>query len=290
MKGESPQMPRPRRAANKLRVNQIQDNLVAYMRMFAGVRGIQFVDDDVTWIVTDAGAPGNMVVRSRFTDATADRRIDDVVEAVGRHTDYVEWLVFPGCRPANIADRVAARGAAGGPGGRWELVGEVGGPGGTWMLADLTDMCAAPARQLPSARFRVEQVTSEAMLENWRAVSSAGFGGGEYHNFFEAYARHGFGEDARALHYIGYLDSRPATSGTLLLAGGCAGIYDVSTPESDRRKGLGAAITYAMMRAARERGHEWAWLQSSPMGRGVYAALGFTEVGIGVKEYRWKRR
>src|SRR5262249_56676142 len=102
--------------------------------------------------------------------------------------------------------------------------------------------------------------------------------------------RHGFGKDAVSLHYIGYLGSRPVTSGTLLLAGGCAAIYDVSTPKADRRQGFGAAITHAMMRAARERGHAWAWLQSSPVGRGVYAALGFAEVDIGMREYRWKRR
>jgi hypothetical protein len=277
-------------AAHDPRVDQIQDNFVAYLRLFAGVRGVEFVDDDVTWVVTDAGAPGNIALRSRFTDAAADRRIDEVLGAIGRHADYVEWLVFPGCRPANLAGRLTARGAAGGPGGRWELEGDIGGPGGAWMAADLGAMSDAPAGPWPSSPFRIERVSNLAMLEEWRAASAAGFGGGELHNFLEAYARDGFGDGAQALHYLGRLDGRPVTSGTLLLAAGCAGIYDVSTPGPDRRNGFGAAITDAMMRAARERGYAWAWLQSSPIGRSVYAGLGFTEIAAGVREYRWKRR
>ena len=263
---------------------------MAYHRMFAGVRGIEYVEDDATWIVTDGGAPGNMVLRSRFADADVDRRIDEVIEAIGQHTNYVEWMVFPGCRPPDLAGRVAARGSAGGPDGRWELVGEIGGPGGTWMRADLTAIPTRRRGQSLSAGFRVERVSTEAMLEEWRSASSAGFGGGEYHNFFDAYSRHGFGSDARALHYIGYLGIRAVTSGTLLLEGRCAGIYNVSTPESDRRQGFGSAITHVMMREAHVRGYEWAWLQSSRMGRGVYAGLGFVDIDIGVREYRWKRR
>jgi GNAT superfamily N-acetyltransferase len=272
------------------RAGQVRDNLAAYIRLFADVRGVRLVDEDVTWIVTEAGAPGNLLVRSGFTEATADRRIDEVVEAIGRHADDFDWLVFPGCRPGDLAERIAARGAAGGPDGGWELIGDVGGPGGAWMTADLTAPSCASPRPSPAARFQVERVTSPAMLEAWRAASAAGFGAGEGHAFYEAYARSGFRADSPALHFVGFLEGQPATSGTLLLAGDCAGIYDVSTPVAYRRRGFGAALTHAMMCAARDRGHAWAWLQSSQMGRRVYAALGFAEIDLGVREYRWRRK
>jgi hypothetical protein len=131
-------------------------------------------------------------------------------------------------------------------------------------------------------------VTDATMLEAWKQISAVGFGG-DTQIYYDAYARHGFGPDATSLHYIGYLGDRPVTSATLLLAGGIAGVYDVSTPPAWRHRGFGGAITFAMLQEARQREYDHAWIWSSPMGKSVYSKLGFVAADFGVREYRWRK-
>jgi hypothetical protein len=265
----------------------MQENLIAYFRLFAGLPGITFVEEDVTWCVTAEGAPGNQALRTQLPGDAVDRRIDEIISQIGQYTDQIDWLVFPSCQPADLGQRLAVHGLEGGPEGAWMLVGKIGGPGGTWMLADLTSLSDAPS---VADNFQIEYVRNPKMLEAWIQISSEGFGGGDYQNFYEAYARHGFGPEAFSLHYIGYLDDQPVTSSTLLLAGGIASIYDVSTPPALRRQGFGGAITWAMMQEAKKRGYQYAWIWSSPMGKGVYSKLGFVAADFGIREYQWQKR
>jgi GNAT superfamily N-acetyltransferase len=265
----------------------MQANLIAYFRLFAGLPGITFVEEDVTWLVSAKGEPGNHILRAQLPDDALDRRIGEIISQIGQYTDHIDWLVFPGCQPADLGKRLEAHGMKGGPDGAWMLVGKIGGPGGTWMLADLTSLPGAP---VVAGNFHIEYVGNNKMLEVWVQASSAGFGGGDYQRFYDAYARHGFGPDAFSLHYIGYLDDQPVTSSTLLLAGGIASIYDVSTPPALRRQGFGSAITWAMLQEARKRGYQDAWIWSSPLGKSVYSKLGFVAADFGIREYQWQKR
>ena len=61
-------------------------------------------------------------------------------------------------------------------------------------------------------------------------------------------------------------------------AGDC-GIYNVETVEWARRRGLGSALTTAQLYAGLARGCQTASLQSTPMAEGVYAAVGFRDLG-----------
>lgn len=269
------------------KVNQIQENFITYFRTFAGIAGVRYVEGAATWIATDGGAPGTQMLKSDFPSDAVDQHIDVVLAEMGQYTSEIDWMVFPGCRPANLGERLAARGLAGGPDGAWKLVGEVPGMGGNWMFADLTDLPLAPP---VSEHFRIVRVNDKRMLEAWRQISAEGFGGGDYHNFYQAYARHGFAADALAHHYIGYVGEQPVTSGTLLLAGGSASIYNVSTPSNLRGQGFGGAITYAMLAEMRRRGYRWSWIWASQLGKSVYAKLGFAPTDFGVREYQWRRK
>jgi GNAT superfamily N-acetyltransferase len=57
------------------------------------------------------------------------------------------------------------------------------------------------------------------------------------------------------------------------------GIYNVSTVERARRRGLGTALTAAQVYAARARGCQTASLQSTRMAERLYAAVGFRDLG-----------
>ena len=74
-------------------------------------------------------------------------------------------------------------------------------------------------------------------------------------------------------------DGRPVAAAWTLVSHGVAGIGLVGTLEHARGRGLGAAVTWAAMRAGYEMGATSAALQASPMGRPVYARMGYREVG-----------
>jgi ribosomal protein S18 acetylase RimI-like enzyme len=78
---------------------------------------------------------------------------------------------------------------------------------------------------------------------------------------------------------IGRLDgANVATALAYELDGDC-GIYNVGTLSHARRRGLGTALTALLLHEARDRGCSTASLQSTPMAEGVYAAVGFRDLG-----------
>ena len=63
------------------------------------------------------------------------------------------------------------------------------------------------------------------------------------------------------------------------LRGGDCAVGNVSTLEHARRRGLATAITARLLADAQVRGCTAASLQATPMAEGVYAALGFRDLG-----------
>lgn len=264
---------------------QVQANFITYMRHFIGFPGIQFNADDATTWIASPQVPGSHILHASFPPAAVDIQIDQTLSEIGRYADRVDWLVFPSCRPTDLGARLAARGADSPPDG-WRLYGEIGGRGGTWMIIDLAKL--RQPHPLP-AEFQIDQVADQDQLTTWLDVNARGFGSGDYSTFRFAYRRHGFGADAQAIHFIGYLDHTPVTSATLLLAGGCASVYNVSTPPDYRRQGFGSAITHAALQFAQARGYAHAWIMASQQGKSVYAGLGFTVTDFGMREYQWRK-
>ncbi len=266
-------------------VDRLQQNFITYFRLFAGLPGITFNEGTVIWNASH-GAPGSLVFSTRLADVDVDQQIDATLQEIGKHTDAVDWMIFPGCRPTDLGERLRQRGAAGGPNGEWMLYGNIGGPGGNWMWADLTTLSAPPT---PNG-FQVKQVINQAMFDEWTAINAKGFGADDYSAFHAAYSRHGFGPEAQAIHFIGYLGEEAVTSATLLVAGDSASVYNVSTPTAWRRQGFGGAITHAALQAARARGYRDTWIWASNLGKSVYAKLGFVLTDFGIREYQWKKR
>jgi GNAT superfamily N-acetyltransferase len=253
--------------------DQIQGNLIAYMRLFAGLPGVVTHDsDDLYWLISHKPAPGNVILRARWPEADVEKRIDALFSEIGQHIDQIDWMVYPGDQPADLGKRLEARGM---PGGR----------AGNWLWMKLESLGASPI--VPDG-FRIEQVRDDAAMLAWLHATEAGFGG-EESIFYDAYARHGYGDDAFSLHYIGYLDDTPVTSATLLDAGGCAAIYDVSTPPAFRKQGFGGAITHALMREIQRRGYAESWMWSSNMAKSVYQKLGYVDAEFGLREHEWRK-
>jgi len=74
-------------------------------------------------------------------------------------------------------------------------------------------------------------------------------------------------------------DGRPVAGAWTGVSHSVAGIGFVGTAERARGRGLGTAATAAAMRLGYAMGARAAVLQASPMGRSVYARMGFREIG-----------
>lgn len=251
---------------------QIQGNLIAYMNLFSGLPNMLTHDEAVYWFISHQPAPGSIVLRATWPEENVDQQIDKLFLELSQHVAEMDWMIFPHDQPTNLGDYLAARGM-------------VGGRGGNWLWADLSAPLPAP-NLLPD--FRIEQVRDDAMMAVWVRASEAGFGG-ELACFYDAYARHGYGDDAFSLHYIGYWGDIPVTSATLLDAGGGASVYDLSTPSEYRGKGFGGALTLALMEEIRRRGYADTWIWSSNMAQSLYRTLGYVDADFGLREYHWQK-
>jgi GNAT superfamily N-acetyltransferase len=88
------------------------------------------------------------------------------------------------------------------------------------------------------------------------------------------------GADRRAFHVlVARLGGESAATALAFDHDGDCGIFNVTTLEAARRRGLGTALTARQLRAAAERGCSTASLQSSPIAERLYAAVGFRDLG-----------
>jgi GNAT superfamily N-acetyltransferase len=84
-----------------------------------------------------------------------------------------------------------------------------------------------------------------------------------------------------AFHALGVRDDGEIVAAAIAfdLDADC-GIYNMSTVERLRRRGLATALTIGHLRAAVERGCTSASLQSTPIAERVYASAGFRDLGL----------
>lgn len=240
----------------------LERDFVAAWWILAEAGGYELHDSDrLRWFCT--GAPeayANGVLVTHLDDAEADSVIDSTLaELRGRRVPFL-WWVFPSSRPHDLASRLAARG----------LVADAPWRG----MTVATDRLIAPP---PVTGLEIRRVTGEPDFERYLETFGPILAPSEaFRTVFARGARGiGFGQDAAEVHFLGLVDGEPVGTASLLTAGGAAGIYNVTTVERARRRGIGAALTATAVAVGRERGMEVATLQASTMGRPVYERLGF---------------
>jgi len=188
--------------------------------------------------------------------------VDDLAQATrwlsARNIPF--WVIAPGSLAGAVADLA-------GPAGLDRMAtttpGMVYGP-----LADF----AAEADD--DAEILV--VTDPAQLGDFATVASEAFGA-----LLEAagtLAPASTLDDRRCAWFLGYLGADLAACGQLFHAGDVAGVYSIGVRERFRRRGLGAAVTAAVLSAGKESGCSIGVLQASPMGAPVYDRMGFQTV------------
>lgn len=253
--------------------NAIEGNDAEFLMALGRAGGAEVRDDArLRWVI--GGAPvdyHNCVVHAELEADEVDRAIDEAVERFRAYGLPGTWHVGPSSRPADLGDRLQARGFAGGGS-------DVG------MAADLG---ALPEDVPPAAGVEIGRVRDRRGLDAWaraRALDPEG----EVESCWVArmYERLGLGDDAPWRHYVAWFDERPVATATLLLAAGVAGVYFVLTVPDARRRGIGRAITLRALRDARDLGYRTGVLGASPMGLPLYRQLGFQEYCC-IAVYEW---
>jgi ribosomal protein S18 acetylase RimI-like enzyme len=213
------------------------------------------------------------VMMTRWPADAVEALLDAEIRRFEEYGVRVDWYLFPPSSPADMPRRLQQRGLA---------------PASTrWLLTELATLPSPPS--LPPD-LRIEIAASALAMDAWRRASAAGFGvneatGQRYHDAYVGQPRSSENVELR-IHYVGYLNDVPVSSSTLLLAGGIACMWDVSTVPEHRRNGYGACLTRAGLDDARRRGYRYASLNSSSAGYAMYRSLGFN-IEVEIPEYHW---
>src|SRR5215218_4026785 len=231
------------------------------------------LDADVAWCLAPlADTFRNVVLSARFADAQADRRIGELAAAYRQAGTGFVWWVAPSDTPADLGARLSAAGLT--------LEGQA--------PAMATDLADVPLDEPPPAGLEIVPVTDHATLEEFLAVIAADWvewTGGEQTpvqmRTLEAWRREippRFASEPVPQRWIGRVDGAVVATSRVCLGAGVAGLYAISTLATHRGRGYGRALTIAALRAAASIGFRIGVLQSSDLGYGVYAKLGFREL------------
>ncbi|HEX6710875.1 MAG TPA: GNAT family N-acetyltransferase [Rubrobacter sp.] len=253
----------------------IEQNGAKFLMLLGRAAGAEVRDDGrVRWAIGNSPIDyHNCVVNADLTPEEADEEIEASLERMRAHEVPGSWHVGPSMRPPDLGERLVAHGF------------EYGGDD----IGMAVDFSTLPEEVPVRAGFAVERVCDDSGLAAWIETLGSGFGEGpvEAEWVGEVYRRLGFGDEEQCRHYLGRLDGEPVATSTLFIGAGVAGIYFVCTVESARRRGIGAAVTLAALREARDLGYRISVLGSSEMGYPVYRRLGFEEYcRIGLYEWR----
>lgn len=251
------------------RVAPVEGNLLEFLGAIAAQPNFgNDVHDDVVSYHSPVAFPlFNGIVGARFAPDRARERAREVLRPYLERGRPFLWWTTPSTTSPELEEALGEAGLQ-----REDVPG---------MYADLAGPVPAPA---PPGEITV---VGRAQLRAFCDVMVAGYEmpaelASEFHVGFAGF-------DERLVNVIASVDGRPAACGTVWLTGQTAGIYDVATLPEARGRGLGHAVTAALMEIGRERGATHAILHATEMGRPVYERLGFTEVCT-VPQYLWLPR
>lgn len=243
-------------------VEALEANQWALFRGVADRGGAEWMDDgEVTWSVTGVPVPAfNGVVRTTVAPERADAAIDAVCATLDSRGVPWSWYVGPATLPLDVPDRLLARGFR-----RIEVL-----PG---MAAPLDG--AEP----PAGDLRFEEVREEPSLEAFGTLLGVAFEmpPAVVEPFLRLIEVATSGDAPEMTNFVALEDGEPVACGSLVMAAGVAGLYNIGVPPERRGQGIGRAMTAALMAEGAARGARTAVLWSSAAGVPCYRRLGFEE-------------
>jgi len=251
----------------------IEASLAAFALQLVRLPGAEISDTyDLLWVAT--GAPigfGNGVYRSTLAPDSADAAIVKVQEEFRRRKLPLMWQVGPSSQPANLRQRLLARG----------FMHDEDEPGMALDLLAMNEDVPTPAE------LDIRTVADLPMLREWVATWGFGVPDDVLPLYQDVHTQLGIGPDLPWRYYLGFLDGKAVATSLLFMGAGVAAVHQVVTRPEARFKGIGTAMTLAALRDARREGNRIAILTSSPYGERIYRRIGFRDYCT-ISRYDWR--
>lgn len=274
--------------------NAVQENLFALFRAMAEVLPAGEVAE-TSQLGYHHTFPSNPmfkgVWRTHLTDEEADAVIDKTIAWFqARNAPFFFWWTGPGTTPADLGQRLQARGLLDMAEQMQELAAgihqtEQGAPG---MVADLHQVDESLLEKTPPG-FIIQEVSTEKELYDFKKVFVETYEIPEWAGqaWVDATLSAGIGHTPWRV-FVGYLEGEPVATNMLFNGAGVASVYAVATTPSAQGQGIGAAITLKPLLLAREMGYRYGVLFSSEMGVRVYQRIGFRLTEARINRYLWR--
>jgi len=251
-------------AAREALIEAIQENEIAFWLSRARLAGWEIHEEmGLTWYRSGLRSPMfNGVIRTTLAEDEADARIEATLARFRADGLPMVWWNGPSRRPMDLGARLLARGLT--------TSGDE-----TGMAADLD---ALNEDVTTPAGLTVERVTDDAALRKWMlTLQASDIPPGRRAPDLRLQRPASYATDDEYRLYLARLDGAPVGTATAQIGVGAVGLYCVSVVPAARRQGVGAAVTLAALREAREQSYRYGVLGASEMGESIYRRLGFEQ-------------
>jgi len=245
----------------------IVDNVVTYYQgIFDGLGGQFIAEGPIVWFTTHRRSlvRFNGVLLTRASSENLAAVCDPVLNAFFSNKLPFFWADFPPGTSPGLGQLLAANNIP------------LAIKGMPIMRRSLNALPPSP----PLEMVEIVEVHSDQDQTDWLDVHMEGFSEPpESTSDFKSYLEYTLSTPkSRWRHFIARWDGAPCAISTLLCAQKAAGIYHVATLPEYRGRGLGKALTLAVMQAACEIGYSTAVLFATADGYPLYRKMGFETV------------
>ena len=212
----------------------------------------------------DHAGERSFISYSQLEGQDVNRVIDEQIRYFESLGHDFEWKVFSHDYPADLKERLAARG--------FEIEEEE-----TILVLDLQN---APDKLLEPVPPNVRRIVDPAGIDDVLLVETTVWN--EAMSWLGDRLRHALRNIPEYLSvYVAYVDDRPVSSAWIMFPKGhFAGLWGGSTLEAYRGQGLYTALLAVRVQEARSRGVRYLTIDASPMSRPIVEKFGFQVIAM----------